>query len=288
VVWTSIGGIFLIFKLHTCNIAVYMKNLVLLLSLALTLFACSGNDDDGNGKSNENYFPAATGSYWTYTVEGASNGRDSLYSIASSATAGMGYNSFGARQPIAGLYTNLLSQSQMRNDGGIIYLKGTFSNYNNYSVDVPIELNDVPILDPSKAPGAILSSETQEITFPQEIGQNTYDIVVSAEIRTAMIDHGLSRTVNGVTYNNISASTLVITATAVAMVELDGITVSLPVLEEQEILRMDMYFARDIGLIYAESTIKLELSPAAETELNITSYLEEQRQELDTYLIATP
>lgn len=259
-----------------------MKRLIFFLGLSV-LFSCSDNDDDIT--SNGNYFPAIEGSYWVYDVEANLSGKDSLYTVGTTEVGGETYTEFEARTPVFGLYTSLATQSNLKNEGGKLYVQGSFNSLPGLPVEVALELDDILLLDPGKSSGALLSDEDQEVIIPF----GDYSILVNANIRTEMLENSSSLNVNGTNYSNVSSSVLSITASGAVTGTLDGVPITIPVIGEQEILRMELHFAEEIGLVYSEASLNMELSNLDVIELDLPeNYSEEIIQALESYLIASP
>lgn len=255
-----------------------------LIFVGLVLAACSGSDDD-NSSGSGNYYPAAEGNYWTYEVQGNVSGRDSIYSNGTQQIEGNSYDAFAARVPIYGVYTTLLTQAGLRSEGGRIYVSGTFTPIASFPIPFEVDLDDVLILDTSKGSGSLLASETRVLEIPY----GEYTITLDLEIRSEMVEQNGTMTAGDNQFNEVSSSALIISGTGAVTASLDGVPVTIPVLGQQEMLRMELSFAKDVGLIYAETNINLELSNTAVAQLDIPeSYSETNLQELDDYLIDSP
>ena len=260
-----------------------MKKLVYILVLMSGLVSCSSSDDDATGVGE--FYPAAEGNYWTYNVTGAESGKDSIYSKGSIEINGSEYDTFEARTPVYGLYTSLLSQSYLRSESGRLLIRGQFDLLLDLPVPVVLDLEDLLILDTGKDNGSLLGEQSNQVSIPVEGNTITLDLTITSE----MLERGSSITLNGTTYNDVAASVVSVNGTGVISGSLDGVPVTVPILAEQEILRMELYFARDIGLVYASATLNVEFSnldaaglilPDIDNELII--------QELDTYSLSAP
>lgn len=259
-----------------------MKKIIFLMVLA-AMISCSDNDNTSSDASA--YYPVNSGSWWTYTVDAVQSGKDSLYSRGKTTIEGTDYDDFEARTPVFGLYTNLLKDSYLKTEGSRLLIQGTFDVLINLPVPVQVELDDLLILDPDRDDGDLLAEQSREISFPYE--DNT--ITLKLTVRTEMLEQNTTLEVNGNQFNDVTASVIIITGSGAVSGNLDGTPVTIPFLGEQEILRMEFYFARDIGMVYSRADINLELS---NTDLlgweGPESISEEILQEIDTYFIALP
>ncbi|THD67881.1 hypothetical protein E7Z59_09535 [Robertkochia marina] len=260
-----------------------MKRLFYTLVLISGLVSCSSSDDDSTGVGE--YYPLAEGSFWTYDVTAAENGRDSIYTKETLVIDGSEYQAFEARTPVYGLYTGLLSQSFVRSENGKLWVRGQFDLLLDLPVPVVLDLEDLIILDTGRDGGSLLGEQSSQVVIPFEGNTITLDLTVVSE----MLDGNNSITVNGTTYNDVAGSVISVNGTGVISGTLDGVPVTVPVLAQQEILRMELYFARDIGLVYAAATLNAvfsNLDAAGITFPDINNEL--IIQELDTYSVSTP
>lgn len=257
-----------------------MRRLLFFCFTSLALVSCTSDDDEGVGNPEGDYYPVAVNDYWTYTVEAANSGRDSLYISGTVELDGRSYLEFGAREPVYGLYTLLVRNNQIRVENGKVYIRGTLEGFREALADLQLELDDVLVLDPSLGSGALLTEISQEVTQPY----GEYEITAQATIRTEMMEEQEAVTVNGITYTDVVASVLTVRATAGVSGNLDGIDVTVPVLAEQEVLRMELYFAEGVGLISTQATLQYELSNTDLVNLNLPdTFSEEIAQKLDGY-----
>lgn len=254
-----------------------MKNIVLLIT-GILLVSCSGNDDDG--ASSAEFYPNTEGNYWIYDVDAPKSGIDSLYFTGSRQIEGSTYSVFDAREPFYGLYTLFAKDNYLKTENGSIYVRGELTAFGDAFPELSIPLEDLLILDVNKSSGTLLDEREQEINIPYE----SATLTGTAAIRTEMLDKETTLEINGTRYSNVRASVIQVTATAAVTGDLDGVPITIPVLGEQEILRMELYFAEDTGLVYAWSLLSYELSNTQLLDVPIQStYREENEQRLLRY-----
>ncbi|WP_224490418.1 hypothetical protein [Robertkochia flava] len=246
-----------------------MKNIILFL-LGLILVSCSNNDDDGG--SSVDFHPNSEGTYWIYEVMANKSGTDSLFVTGSRQVDGSTYAQFDAREPFYGLYTLFAKENLLKSESGRIYVRGELSAFGDAFPELSIPLDDLLILDPSASPGSQLDITEQEITIPYEAASLTG----FATVRSEMLGTTATLELNGISYTNIRSSVITVTASAAVTGELDGVPITIPVLGEQEILRMELSFAEDTGLVYSEAILSYELSNTQLLDLPIANTYREE------------
>lgn len=279
-----------------------MKNLrILSFALMATLFfaACSSDDDSGdtnNEPETGNFYPLTVDDYWNYDVEIVDNieamNNESLSDflfvesqIGSTYNLGVNTNDIG-NGTMSGILANGLltrTDSTLEIDGS---LQLPLEEFGDFSID----FIDIILYDLNASNNDEMSSTSGNFT---EDFQGT-PITVTYNLTTTDKGNNNSLTVNGTSYSNITKSNLKVELSIVATIEVNGSPANFTILDEQDVVSIDNYFAENVGLIKSESDITYELNAttlsllqAINITINVPTTLDvENDQELNGYQVA--
>ncbi len=273
--------------------------LIPLLILTLLLGSCSNSDDsnDNNEPITGNYFPSINTNIWTYDVDNTSNtdsdlnftNAPDLLTIATSAG-----NSFTLEVNNGGLVNGtmndilsigMLTISESTLDfSGDLQLPDEFSGFSNQN----IALQNVLLYDLNATNNSVMSQVSNSITEDLEINEETVPLTIDYTLTTSKISISNSLSVNGQTYNNVIKTKLVLTLNIYATVPVFG---NMAIIDNQDVLVIDNYFSKDVGLIKSEAVQSYEMDSdfvalleSTSTNLGVaTSFHVSNLQELDDY-----
>ena len=284
--------------------------LIPLLILALILGSCSNSDDgdDNNNTSNPlsgNYFTSTVGDLWTYNVEGTNSNDSNLnfsetdfISVATSAGSDFTLVANNNNSPAAGTMNAILVNGTLTRDDSTLKFSGDLdlpSEFSDFS-STTISLQDVLIYDLNASNNSTLSEVTGSFTQDLDIEGNILPLIVTYTLTTKKISNMNSLTVDGEVFSNVFKGELNISMNVVTSIDLLGLgnPVDYDVLATQDVLNIENYFAKDVGLIKSESYITYQLDQGLlavldnlQLDLGIPENLTvENTQEIESYLIS--
>lgn len=261
-----------------------MKTKLILASLfAILLTSCSHNSSSSNEEEDLSdgiptvYMPLKINNFWKYNVSSTYNGtvtpsKDSLYvsndtlinSITNKKMKSVGQDPSG---PATGFYSSIIHNNSVRIDGARLKLTGIVNLPTLISDPITINLNDFTIFKENAAAGIELSSVSGDFSRTIE----TYLLNFNYTFKSVSDENLASYTTNGQIYTNIKKTKLVLNLTVTYPTVIGGIATSLTVLPAQDIIVTTQYYAKNIGVIYNDTTIQYALNPAAASSLNLPS-----------------
>ncbi len=268
-----------------------MKKILFVSLLALLgLYSC-GSDDNNNDIIEEqfNYFPLTQDSYWTYNNFSQQTAtRDSLYVAGTEELNGNTYTNLDAQTPANAFMTQVFSRSLVRVDNSKLIINGEIGGppVDGFP-DITIPLDDVVLYDTQEDSGNELSQITGEIS--QEI--QGYPITIAYIVTSQQGDDIGTHTVDGVTFNDVITSTIIINLTITLSLEINGIPLDLPILEpeNQDVVVVTNYYAKDTGLIDSQVLVEYSLVDLSQAGIELPIPQQDSQtstQKIDTYNIS--
>jgi hypothetical protein len=262
-----------------------MKNPILALLLLMTMAACSSSDDNSPDNPSENIFlPLTDDNYWTYDVSGtALSVRDSLYVANDTVISGTTYKKMKARAIAIGQFTRSLHLNAVRKVNSSIVVNGTAGfNFAN-TLPFSLELNDFVMFRENATAGTELSSVSGTI----EQTLQGYPLILQYTYKsTAMDAIPAYSSPNGDDYTDVKAVKLTLSLGISTTVTVGGFNVNVPILLPQDVIVSDQYYAKNIGMVHAQTTIGYDLESFAQFGITLPfppSASEIQHEYLDTY-----
>ena len=266
-----------------------MNNLRLIpvILIALFLASCSNSDDsDNNGPIAGIYFPSNNTNIWTYDVDNTSTTNPELNftnesdllkvdtSTGNSFTLEVNNGALanGVMDDIlsAGILT--ISESTL-NYSGDLQLPDEFSGFSNQN----ISLQNVLLYDLNAANNSIMSQVSNSITEDLILNEESVPLTIDYTLTTSKISLLNNLSVNGQSYSNVIGSKLVLTLNIYATIPVFG---NMAIIDNQDVIVINNYFAEDIGLIKSEAVQSYEMDSdflalleTTSTELGIATSL---------------
>ena len=255
-----------------------------ILSFALfstLFFASCSSDDDGDNNEDEpitgNYFPSTVNDLWTFDVDNTStthpeiNFADETDFLKVATSAG---NSFtlevnngglanGTMNDILSVGTLSIGESTL-NYSGELELPDEFSGFS----DETIALQNVLLYDLNASNNSIMTQVSNTIMEDIVLNEDTVPLSIEYTLTTSKINSVNSLTVNGESYDNVIKTELVLAVEIYATVPVFG---NMAIIDNQEVLVIENYFAEDYGLIKSEAVQSYEMDSAFVALLNSTS-----------------
>lgn len=262
-----------------------MKKIVLLLFSASLLIACSNDDSDNNGPATGAiYLPLTAGNFWTYDVDGTTvSGRDSLYVANDTVISGETYKRMQTQFIPFGFYSGSLKNNGARYSNGSVIVSGNANFYLGETFPIELALSNFTILKENATDGQQLSSVDGTIEQVYQGYPLNIDYALTSTAQQTLPSY---TSPDGTTYTDVKQVKLTMNLAISTTIDF-GFPIDVPILQSQDVVVSTMYFAKDIGMVYASTVLSYNLEDfsAAGVELPIPSSGSETQQEfLDVYV----
>ena len=250
-----------------------MKHLkiLILLCFIVGLISCSSSDDSEDNNPTTitgNYFPSMLSDQWIYNVINESDvdpagnftGTD-LLTVASESGTNFTLDVNNGTSPASGTFNALLVNGILtRTDSELTY-NGTFVMPPGFEdiFNQDIVLNNLFLYDLNASNNDVLSTVSDVITQDLVVGGETFPLTINYELKTIYSGYSASETVDGVSYSNVVKTKFVLNisvSTEIVVV----VPTEISILDSQDVLTIDTFYAEDIGLIKADSQSGYQLS----------------------------
>jgi len=229
-----------------------------ILSIALimiTLLSCSSDDTSVNDTNNSDYFPLTTGNEWNYTNKSQTQGEqettnDEKLTVTTENSNAYSFNS--SADPVErGIITGILANGNLSKQNGKLIYNGQYvvdlSLYNLDDLSIPI--NNLIVFDINASANDNLSTISNTINQTFNVQGQDIPLAIEYSLTTQQNEILDSYTVNTTAYENVLKSSVSLNL----KVDADIAIISVPLLEEQEVLTSSNFYAENIGLIYSEN-----------------------------------
>ncbi|MGO2358311.1 hypothetical protein [Mesonia sp.] len=266
-----------------------MKLRILSLALVMTsLISCSSDDTSVNETNSSNYFPLTTGNEWNYNnssvVEGESENTNNETLTATTENNNAYSFSSSANMLERGIITGILVNGNLSKQNGKLVYNGQYmidlSFYGMENLSIPI--NNLTVYDVNASAGDQLSTLSNTIDQTFNLQGQDIPLTMTYSLNTQQNEILESYTVNNVSYENVLKSTLSVNLAVDASVAI----ITLPLLEEQEVLTSSNYYAADIGLIYSENSVSYNFEDLSQFDIPTLNPINvNTTQSIDTYTV---
>ncbi|NRD23718.1 hypothetical protein HNV10_10725 [Winogradskyella litoriviva] len=246
-----------------------MKSNLFILVFGFLILGCS-SDDSNNTTSDGNYFPIVLDNTWNYSVENTSESNPELNF---SATDVVTINSVTDN-----MFTMEVNNGTTPANGTMntFFSSGTFTKLNStlvYNGDLEIlsETDALPIpdinlynftlYDTNANSNTQLYSDTNSFTEDVDFNGQILPITTTYQITNTHLNNLSSLTVNETTYTNIIQTEIKVNLEVSTEIDL-GFPISQSILDAQDILVINNYYAEDIGLIKSDANQSFQLNAA--------------------------
>ncbi|HEX8269658.1 MAG TPA: hypothetical protein VF581_07170 [Flavobacterium sp.] len=267
-----------------------MKKILFSAVFAALFVSCSTEDDsppDTNPALSE-YLPLADENYWTYDVEGATvSGRDSLYVANDTVINGTPHKRMETGDVPFGFYSGALKNNGIRNANGSLMVSGAFGLDLGETFPVDIALNNFVILSDDASANQELSSVSGEIEQTFEGYPLILDYTLSS---TATQTLPSFTSPNGDVYTDVKVVRQTLNMKISYTTDDFGFPITIPILQSQDVLVSNTYFAKNIGMVYAQTTYSYDLEDLSQAGIELpipSSGMEVQEEFLDTSVTAS-
>jgi hypothetical protein len=256
---------------------------IYLFICGLVLASCSSSSGEDDANAATTHFPLSNGNYWTYDVDAQIDGRDSLYVKGDTTIRSKAYKKMKTKQIAMGFFSNSLRNNGLRVNGSLVQLTGSISFDLGLTTPLAFGVQDFTILKKNAAQNDVLS--TVSGTFNQTVG--TYPVTFEYTIKSIADGTMTSLTSNGDTFTDIQKTKIIVSLKASTTSFFPGSTIPLTayILSQQDVITSTQYYAKNIGLVFADTNITYQLNSLPNVVLPIpTSGNQNVKEYLDTYL----
>lgn len=239
-----------------------MKKIFLSILALVSIIACTSEDADVSD-TNFNYLPSTLGTTWQYDVSTGTNVNQDQLEVTSE-----NGNSFelSATPAISnGFMTGILSSGTLTRADGQLTINGVLG-FNFPGVgDYTIDLTDAVVYDQNASSGSTIYETSG--TFSQTIQGLNLDI--NYTVNSIQKSDVASVTVPLGTYENVINSELIINLSITTEITILGIPQTITLLVPQDVIVVDNFWAREIGLIKSDNQLEYELADFSGLGINL-------------------
>lgn len=265
-----------------------MKTKLILSSLlAMILFtSCSSSNDDSGSAATPptTFLPLTNGNYWVYDVDNAGTiNRDSLYVAHDTVINAVTYKKMKTLTTPTGFFSSTLRDNGAKIDGSKLEMTGTLSLNFGLTSPINISLTDFVFFKENAALNEVLA--TTSGTINQTV--QSYPLTIDYTLKT-VCDGSLTNylTPGGTAYTDVKKTKVIMNLKITTSQVVSGITIPITIMNAQDVVTSTQYYAKNIGMVYANTVINYQLNSIPGVTLPIpSSGTQTQEETLSTYHI---
>jgi len=237
---------------------------ILLLFLSLFLFNCSDDSDDSEINNqiqfSGEFLPLSIDNQWNYDVENTNNNTNEttnsqdVLKVESENASGysLSVNDNGVAN---GTMSGILTTGDLSLTETTLVSNGTIGlPIDGFDFNIVLEN---PLLYNTEAPnGEILY--TQSGTFTQDF--QGYPITINYSLFSTQLENLENMEVLGANFDTVTSANISLELSVSTEVSVFGLTQTISLLDTQNVLSVDAFYAKDIGLITANANIGYSLN----------------------------
>ena len=235
-----------------------MKKAICLLALIVSVSACSSDDSNPTlGDSSVDYYPLKTANTWKYSVVNDQSTTEDVLSVTGQTTiGGKNYFTMEAQNVPTGFYTSSVNGQSLRNENNTVYMTGALDFNLGDMFPVDLQLNDFILVKSGANNSELLS------TVSGSMSQTFENIPLTANYTLSTVNQNSlpSYTSQGVVYNDVKVVKFALNMKVVATISIGGFPLNFTVLDSQDVVSSIQYYAKNIGLVHAETTVSYNLN----------------------------
>ncbi|RTY93623.1 hypothetical protein [Flavobacterium sp. GT3R68] len=254
----------------------------------LALASCSSDSNNTNSGNTTNYLPLEDGNFWTYRVEGdAVSERDSLYVSNDTVINSKTYKKFKTLFQPFGFYSNSLHDNGVRKEGASLLLSGSAGLNLGDVFPVDFTLDDFVIFKESAIDNEQLSSISDIIDQDFQ----GYPLKLEYTMKSVSVETlPVFTSPDGEVYADVKKVKTTLNLKISTTVTIPNIPFPVPItiMNPQDVVSSFQYYSKDIGMIYATTTISYQLQDLSSYGVTLpipTSGSQTQEEFLDTYQV---
>lgn len=271
---------------------------LLFLAFSILLFNCSDDDSNASDSGEEqtqfvgDFLPLTLNNQWNYDVENTDNDTNEVtlsedVLVIESETA-TGFSLTVNQGTIAnGVMSGILTSGDLSLTETTLVSNGTIGLPIDI-IDLNIELNNALLYNTEASVNTELYSLSD--TFTQDL--QGFPISINYTLTTTQLENIESMVVNDMTYNLVTSAniSLELSISTEILIPIVNITQTFSILDQQSVLSVDSFYAKNIGLIKAEADSGFTLSNQVQQlpiDLSMipTSVSNTNTQELTSYIL---
>ena len=267
------------------------KASLFILVSSLFFISCSSDDEviqtpiptEGNDIPTV-YHPIKIANYWNYetqniavlpTPAAAVIAGDKLLVDSDVVLNTFTYKKMKTEVAPTGFYGSMLNNNNLRIDGSSLKLTGTITANLDASLPLEFNVNDFIIFKENGVANEVLS-QTSPASFTNTTLLPGATLTFTYSLKSTYIENIASVTVTSGTYSNIKKTRIEVELKVTALNA--GIEVDLLSPSTQKVIISDLYYAKNIGVIKANTTIEYNLA------LTLPDIPQHGKQEINDYL----
>ncbi|AUC81533.1 hypothetical protein [Lacinutrix sp. Bg11-31] len=279
---------------------------ITLIFLGLVIFACSTDDDGGTATLTQSepltgdYFPNALSNLWIYNVvntnpEDATLDFTEVESLTISSSTGSNYTLSANNTPALGTMNGFLVNGTLTSTDDTLIYNGSISTPDVISelFNTSISLDNVLLYSLNADDNEELSTKSGTITQDLDLNGTIVPLTLNYSFSTTKLASSNSLTLDGETFSDVIKSNLRLNVDVTVTINAFGQQLNISVLDSQDIMSIDYYFAKDKGLIKANATQGYEISSSfvmllegQNIDIGIpTTASSTNNQEIDSYIL---
>lgn len=244
-----------------------MKKVLWLFAVIVSISACSSDDANPDAdNSTTNYYPLKSGNNWKYQVVSDLSTTEDILTVGAPVTiGGKNYFTMEAENGSTGFFTTTVNQKLLRNENNTLKMTGDLEFDLGEVLPIDLELTDFILVKSSAANAELLS------TVSGTMSQTLNDIPLTVNYTLSTINQSSmpSYTSQGVVYADVKVVKFALNMKVVATLTFGGFPLNLTVLESQDVISSIQYYAKDKGMVHAETTISYNLQDLSNFPIEI-------------------
>lgn len=228
---------------------------ILLAICVVSLVSCDPSDDGDSGRTNNDfqYFPLTVNNSWDYDVTTGANSSSETLTVAT--VTGTEYTLSSNPATPVGFMSQILTGGELKAESGKLIGNGVIrfdlQGLNNFNVPIT---NGVLYDQNATSNEELFSVEGNNTQTVQ-----TYDLDFNYTVKTKQLSPLSQMTVNGVTYQDIIHSQLIVNLSITTEFTIAGFTQDVPILQPADAIVVDNYWSKDVGLIKSDYELNYSL-----------------------------
>lgn len=275
----------------------FLKPTTLLL-FCLLLWNCSEDDTSSEDTPNDtftgNFFPLTTNNEWRYEVNNTDNDTNTTETnedvLTVESESSNGFTLTANDGTVAyGTMSNILTTGELTRTETTLATNGSLSLPID-GLDFSIDFNNALLYDTQASLNTELSSQTD--SFTQDL--QGFPITITYELTSTQLENLGNLSVLNTNYDTVTSANITLRLSVSTTLTVGGFTQTLSLIDMQDVMSVDAFYAKNVGLISADAQIGytlnantlalLELAGIELTNLP-TSMSVTNTQELTTYTL---
>ena len=275
----------------------FLKPTTLLL-FCLLLWNCSEDDTSSEDTPNEtftgNFFPLTTNNEWRYEVNNTDNDTNTTETnedvLTVESESSNGFTLTANNGTVAyGTMSNILTTGELTRTETTLATNGSLSLPIN-GLDFSIDFNNALLYDTQASLNTELSSQTD--SFTQDL--QGFPITITYELTSTQLENLNNLSVLNTNYDTVTSANITLRLSVSTTVTVGGFSQTLSLIDMQDVMSVDAFYAKNVGLISADAQIGYTLNANTLTLLELagieltnlpTSMSVTNTQELTTYTL---